>query len=450
MKLSSITTADLKKSEQRFDAAFHLSSAVSIRRMIQKQNKYTVVSVSDLTSRIFYGTRASRTYVRDKKNAIPFLTGASILLNNFDNTRLVSKKYTPAIEEMTLHEGWVLITRSGTVGQVAWSNKLFEGKYGSEDIIRVVPNGRMKGGVIYAFLASKYGNPLLTQGAFGAVIQHIEPNFVGDICLPEFDESLQNRIDKLVQEASSMREKADESRRAAIELFQSYLTSGIHKKIDVIASKQIFTHHHRLDAQYQAEVLLRKEDNLKLQSKPISYCAKKIYVGNRGKRYYVPKGLPFLSSSDMMLFNPEKWCYQISYKTPALGSLRVELGDILISRSGTVGNCIYVSEGLKNVSVSEHALRLRIDKDKISPQYVFAYLNTEQGQRKIKNTAYGSVIITLGEEFIGEIDLPELPDLIKEKIINLIDEYTSCSDIASQKDSEAIALMEKELETWIK
>ena len=81
MKLSSITTTDLKKSEQRFDAAFHLSTAVTIRRMIQKQEKYPIVTVSDITSRIFYGTRASRTYVTKKENAIPFLTGASILLN---------------------------------------------------------------------------------------------------------------------------------------------------------------------------------------------------------------------------------------------------------------------------------------------------------------------------------------------------------------------------------
>lgn len=61
---------------------------------------------------------------------------------------------------MTLHPGWVMITRSGTVGQTAWSNKLHEGKYGSEDIIRVVPNGKIKGGILYAFLASKYGNSL--------------------------------------------------------------------------------------------------------------------------------------------------------------------------------------------------------------------------------------------------------------------------------------------------
>jgi hypothetical protein len=57
-----------------------------------------------------------------------------------------------------------LITRSGTVGLTAWSNKFIEGKYGSEDIIRVIPNNKIKAGVLYAFLAQSMGYSLLTQG----------------------------------------------------------------------------------------------------------------------------------------------------------------------------------------------------------------------------------------------------------------------------------------------
>ena len=371
------------------------------------------------------------------------------MLGNFDNTKLISKKYAPAVDEMSLHEGWVLITRSGTVGQVAWANNMFEGKYGSEDIIRVIPNGRIKGGVLYAYLASKYGNSLLTQGAFGAVIQHIEPDFVGAICLPEFSMALQDEIEELVTESSRMRGIADEKRRQAIDLFQSYLSSDNGQAVNIINSKQLFVYHNRLDAQYQSEVKLRKGDNIGLQSNTIHFYAKKIYVGNRGKRYYVPEGLPFLSSSDMMLFNPTKWCSQISLKTPSLGSLKVEVKDILISRSCTVGNCIFVSEGMKDVTVSEHALRLRIDESKIAPEYVFAYLNTSQGQRKIKNSAYGSVIITLGEDFIGEMDLPILPEQVRDKIVRLVDEFASFNDVANEKDSQALSIIEREMSNLI-
>ena len=65
------------------------------------------------------------------------------------------------------------------------------------------------------------------------------------------------------------------------------------------------------------------------------------FIGNRGKRYYVnKKGIPFLSSSDMMLANPVRFSKMISKNTPGIDEMIVQPGYILISRSGTVGNTI--------------------------------------------------------------------------------------------------------------
>ena len=62
--------------------------------------------------------------------------------------------------------------------------------------------------MVYAYLASKYGHSLLTQGTFGAVIQHIEPDFVGSLPIPHFPETFQEEVDDLMQEASRLREEA--------------------------------------------------------------------------------------------------------------------------------------------------------------------------------------------------------------------------------------------------
>ena len=205
-----------------------------------------------------------------------------------------------------------------------------------------------------------------------------------------------------------------------------------------------------MDSQYQSEVLLRKDDNPGLLSLTIGQIAKNIYVGNRGKRYYVNGGIPFLSSSEMMLFNPKRWCKQISVRTPSLKSLRVQEKDILISRSGTIGNCLFVSNGLKDVTISEHALRLRIDEDKVAPEYIYAYLCSWQGQRKLKNAAYGSVIITLGEDFVREISLPKASENDYNEIVELIKSFTKKNDEAAELESKAILIVEKEIESWSK
>lgn len=140
----------------------------------------------------------------------------------------------------------------------------------------------------------------------------------------------------------------------------------------------------------------------------------------------------------------------ISSRTPSLSNLKVEEKDILISRSGTVGNCIFVNENLKDVTVSEHALRLRINNAVIEPEYVFAYLNTSQGRRKLVNSAYGSVIVTLGEDYVGEIKLPILSKEERKKIVNNIVAYSEAMAKAETLESEAISLVEKEIDSWSK
>ncbi len=51
---------------------------------------------------------------------------------------------------------------------------------------------------------------MLTQGTFGAVIQHIEPANVSTIPVPVFPEEMQKEIDQLIRDAASLRDKAAE------------------------------------------------------------------------------------------------------------------------------------------------------------------------------------------------------------------------------------------------
>ena len=125
-----------------------------------------------------------------------------------NNLKLDTTKYTTDIERMKLQKGWTLISRSGTIGNCAFANAKHAQKLASEDVIRLWPNNILRGGLVYAYLASKYGHSLLTQGTFGAVIQHIEPAFVGSILIPSFPESFQKEVDDLIQESARLREEA--------------------------------------------------------------------------------------------------------------------------------------------------------------------------------------------------------------------------------------------------
>jgi type I restriction enzyme S subunit len=130
--------------------------------------------------------------------------------------------------------------------------------------------------------------------------------------------------------------------------------------------------------------------------------------------------------------------------------MKVSKKDILISRSGTVGNTVLVGDDLTDVAISEHALRLVVDPEVISPNYVYCFLKTKYGTRCMEASSFGSVIITLNEDLIGNIDLPILPTKDQKHIENLIEEYLINMDLSTAKENEAIDLIEKEIESWQK
>jgi len=430
----------------RFDSSYHLSDGNVTQRMIMS-SPYGVKTIDDVSSRIFFGNRAKRVYVTKRSHGIPFLSSSSILQSNLENVKLASKKYMPT-QDMMLERGWTLISRSGTIGNCAFSTGKHAQKLASEDVIRVIPNDILREGMLYAYLVSKYGYSLLTQGTFGAVIQHIEPDFVASLPIPDFPKPFQTKIDDLIQESARLREEATDALNEAVNMFEATIgNSNVNLGFNVanIPSKCIFDRFTRFDSQYQ---IGKSEITKFIHSEKIGAFAKQIFIGNRNKRNYVNKGIPFLSSSEMMLANPLRDSKKVGKNTTGLSEMIVHNGNILISRSGTVGNVVIVGDILDGVAVSEHAMKLVIDKSKIAPEYVYAYFMTKHGHDALQILPYGSVIVTLGEDYLADVDLPIIGDEGYNEIVRLIKEYIRKSDKSVVLENNAIDLVEQEIEKW--
>ena len=448
MKCASVNIS-FAAQQMRFDGSFHLSDGLEVRRMI-KNSPYGLSTIRDITKDIYCPGIFRRNYT---KSGYAFLGGGDIQKADYDSGKYLKKIRTPNWEILEVKKGWTLVTCGGTIGDTVFTNNLLAKCWVSQHVMRVIPNDSIKEGMLYAYLATKYGKLLLTTGTYGSVIPTISSENIAVLPIPNFPDSFQKEVDDLIQQSATLREQATAKLDEAKKIFENEIgvsntDYGAYKN-EGIAIQSIAGKFKRMDSQYQIGHKSIVKEKRNLTTTKINDVAKDIFTGNRGKRNYVENdGIYFLSSSEMMLANPKRFCKKISRRTPNLNDLLVKKGNILISRSGTVGNTILVSDDLNGCAVSEHAMRLVIDEEKIAPEYVFAYFCTKQGKDSLAILPYGSVIVTLGEEFLGDVDLPLLPIETQDRITALVKEYSKMTDMAIEKENKAITMVEEEIEKW--
>lgn len=437
-------------SNNRFDGTFHLSDAVIYEKAI-KQGPHNLLS--NLTERIFTAGRSKRIYT-SKEYGNPYLNNTDVIsINPFQSCKYVSKKYSRD-ENSVLKEGMIVTGRVGAIGQTAYiTNEYDENEaMGSDNIIRIIANSEIYSGYLYAFLASKFGTSFFWKIASGGVQPYISEPALFNIPVPLLSEFKQNEIKNLISESSKLRTKANGHFRSAIKIFEDIIglsDANFSYQTDMIPLSQVLSENNRIDSQFQIlKKKLSKEKKIDLDYKTIYSLSKEILIGGRDKRNYTKTGIPFLSSSDILLFNPLRNCKTISKRTPNIQRLTVKKNTILITRSGTVGKTVIVGDNLKDSAISEHAIRLIIDDRIIEPHYVFAYLNTNQGLKHLESSAFGSVIITLNEDSIGNIEIPILKKEFKDSIVNHIKQYQFDLDRSTLLENMAIDIIEKEVIKW--
>lgn len=181
-----IQTRILKSStisgEYRLDAHFYNPIAeLAIKNVIRYSSRNK--PLRELTSDVFMGDRFARNYVSDNYG-LPFLSGKH-LIQIRPETKFISISETNDIDGLRVKKGWILITRSGTLGRVGfiWNN--YETYTATEDVIRVVPlESEIDNGYLYAFLSSEYGYQQIIRYKHGAVVDHIAPEQVDLVLVP--------------------------------------------------------------------------------------------------------------------------------------------------------------------------------------------------------------------------------------------------------------------------
>lgn len=439
----------LEDNSLRLDASFYMSDGIKTILVFNKSKKQ-IKPLSEVTENIFYGGRDRRNYVTKPEAGIPFIKGADITLADFSKLKTISRKRTKNLNSYFLEEEWILITRSGTIGNTAYVNKDFIGKAASDDIIRVIPKD-IKSGFLYAYLTSKYGNALITHGKYGAVIQHIEPEHIANIPVPIFPQEKQEEIHKLITEAAELRVEANRLLEEAVEMFEKEIgvstdtTKTFSKKVNNLGFSWA-AYNNNVEC---ASIYEKLED----RSQRLGDLSEDIFAPPLFKHIYLSKdnGYPFITGSELTRQNMRYYRWLSPRGVKDIQDYVVRKGTLLLYKSGTtdggiLGNVFIADDNLDGVCLSDHIIRIKINDIKLS-YWVYAFLKSAIGVKLLQQLATGTMIPFITPERLKELPIPTQDEKF-EFVTQAVDISLQKRVKANNNENHAISLVENEIALW--
>ena len=447
MKFSSVRSKFVV-SQMRLDGSFHLSDGLEVRKLVSR-SPYGTTEIKDVTSDIYCPGIFKRNYV---KSGIPFLGGGDIQKQDLDSGKYLRKKNTPNYEILQIKKGWSLVTCGGTIGDAVFANNLLAKCWVSQHVMRVIPKN-IKEGMLYAYLASKYGKLLLTTNTYGSVIPTLNAGNIANLPIPRFQESFQREIDDLVQEAAKLRENASNALEYAIGYFDTlFLMPFKESCLGKVSSKEILTSiNKRFEASFHISEGKDIDKYIKehYEWKSLDEVCSNISRPDIFKRYYVKKGITFLGGADIFLATPDSEKRLSPKKTANIGALMIKEGTILLPRSGTIGNVAWAHAGHAQKLASEDVIRIT-PNDILRAGYVYAFLASKYGKKLIQRYIFGSVIQHVEPPHLKLIPVPIIDKKVMDDIHDKVMVYSSAMGKAIKYERKAITMVEQEIEKWNK
>jgi len=456
MRTGSVNCKSFMSGGYRIDPDIYLSAGVQMRKELTSL-PYELSNVGENAESVFLGNIFSRIFVNKPSHGVPYLAASDTVLSNIETGRYIAKSQAKQLSYLMLKKNWILITCSGTLGNVTYTNKSFEGHIATHDLIRIVPKEeKVNKGTLYAFLSSKYGYNQITQSQFGGVVKHINKEQTCNIIVPVFPNQFQKEVDGLIQEAAQLRERATDAIDEAKNLLTMFIDSKFERQFgartNTVSSKKLYQ---SLNLRFDPPVFINDGvkllESLPCEKQTLGDCDIEMWYPGIFKRAYVANGYPYIKGSDMFLVNPFRSCTQLSKtRTPQLEQLWLKEGMMLISCAGVCGQVKMITKEYEDKKAigSPDIIRLVSSDELFTTEYIFAYLQLPVVFDFMQSLKYGSVIERFDIDNVKTIPIVKPTPKLSKQITDIIHRYMDCTYRAFKAEEKAVTMVEEEIEKW--
>ena len=227
------------------------------------------------------------------------------------------------------------------------------------------------------------------------------------------------KLVKIALPTSNDEEIAIASSLSNVDKLISSLEKLITKKKDIKqgAMQELLTGKRRLPGYYnkwKTDIIpdvLQKQEGIKIG--PFGSQLKKEYLLEDG--LYKVYGQENVYTQDFSIGNR----YLNREKFRQLQSCEVRSGDFLISTMGTIGKCAIVPNGICSGIMDSHLIRLRINEQKLMPEYLLHLFSEELGYLKGQTSklSVGGIMDGLSTKIVNALNVFYPEDLSEQKAI---------------------------------
>lgn len=454
IKWCSVDLSEVLENDNRLEASVFKVEAKKARELVE-QSKYNLKAINGKNGFLtaYHRPRFRRIFLEKSEYGIFQPSQITEIKPKPDS--YISGLTDVDIEKLRVHKSQILLTCSGTIGNISYVSKTLNNQIFSHDLIRMTSHTETDSGYIYAFLETNIGQLLIKTNNYGSVISHIEPKHLENILIPNPPEILKKEIHNLVVKSYDLRDKSndliDKAEKLLIEELklppiEDFKPKYFDKENDIRNFEVSLSKlNNRFDGSYHIPLIDCIKEHLQKYAETVTNIGDKnvseeIILPGRFARTYVEQGQGtlFFGGKELNQLEPsnKKYLSVSVHNNRIEKELKLKENMILVTRSGTIGRINIVPHHWENWVINEHVIRIKpISKDIAG--YLYCWLNTEYGEALIKRYTYGSVVDEIDTNHIANIILPLLKNKeIQTKINNLVLE-------ANKKRYEAYVLEQK-------
>ena len=468
LQYTSVSLSEVQYNKLRLEAsAFNMNAKAAKSKVEHCLYGYVHLWGDDgLVKEAFVRTRFKRIYV-EKADGMPFYQPSSITEIFPKPVKYISERTNVDIEALRVKKGMLLMTVSGTIGKCSIVSNSLENKVFSHDLLRLTGKNEHDTGYIYAFFSTAVGQQILQTNNYGAVIQHIEPEHLKNIIIPDAPESIKQNIHELIITSYNLRDQSNDLiERAEKILYQELQLPPIEELKPTYFDKTVDLRNYttrlssldlRLDCSYHVPEISTAKDIIKSNCKEFvqlsdKRLSNKIFTGNRFSRVFVNEenGIPYLNGKSIFELNPNvfdrKYLSFTQHENRIKDQLEITENTIIVTCSGTVGKTVLVPKHWSGWVGTHDLIRIKSDSTDVIG-YIFCWLNSDYGQLLLKSQTYGAVVDHIEASHMAQMIIPLLKNELKQQEINNM--VLQANDLRYQaylKEQEAIKMMDDVIE----